>query len=373
MDRLEATFLPAREGDAIWIRWGDGHQMLIDMGRAETGRGLIDRLRALPVDARSFELLVITHVDRDHIEGVLTVLVDNDEPIDGLTFGDVWFNGWEHLDGKSVAMVSGSLEPWSTAQGQTLGTWLEGRRWNGAFEGGPVKRGDDSLPVRDFADGLTVTVLGPTQEKLTALKPEWQPEVAAAMPDPTPADEQPTPPGLEAMGSKTPPILDEWDHLEELADTKNGRDTESNGSSIAFVLEWRGIRLLLGGDAHAEDLVTGLGLYEPAGRVTFDAVKLPHHGSRNNVTDELVHAIDTPNWVFSTDGTQFRHPDAAAIARILRARGGGRIECPTLVFNVASTYNGWWNDELWRDRFQYQTLTGTKAQGITLAWPARPG
>ena len=109
MDRLEATFLPAREGDAIWIRWGDGHQMLIDMGRAETGRGLIDRLRALPVDARSFELLVITHVDRDHIEGVLTVLVDNgfrafiapSEPLDH-----------EHLDWDGFTDAERDVIPW---------------------------------------------------------------------------------------------------------------------------------------------------------------------------------------------------------------------------------------------------------------------
>ena len=69
---LQVEMLPAREGDALWIRWGepnDFRQMLIDMGTQATGRSILERLALLPEAQRQFELLVITHVDRDHIGG----------------------------------------------------------------------------------------------------------------------------------------------------------------------------------------------------------------------------------------------------------------------------------------------------------------
>ena len=46
---VELTFLDARQGDAIWVRWGEGRQLLVDMGTSGTGRG--DR-RPVPGAAR---------------------------------------------------------------------------------------------------------------------------------------------------------------------------------------------------------------------------------------------------------------------------------------------------------------------------------
>src|SRR5688572_27569381 len=92
---LQLNVLPARQGDALWLRWGAGaltHQMLVDMGTTAVGRSVRQRILGLPVPDRVFELLVISHVDGDHIGGVLSGVVDP-EPIAGLRFRDVWFNG----------------------------------------------------------------------------------------------------------------------------------------------------------------------------------------------------------------------------------------------------------------------------------------
>lgn len=114
---LELQFLNARQGDAIWVRWGAGRQILIDMGTLETGVQLADRLRDLPEDRRQFELLVVTHVDGDHIGGVLSCVSDPAEPVQGLSFKDVWFNGFEHLSGQTPALEGVRLEPMGGAQG----------------------------------------------------------------------------------------------------------------------------------------------------------------------------------------------------------------------------------------------------------------
>src|SRR5688500_5215439 len=99
---LELRFLPASEGDAVWVRWGDdlSHQLLVDMGKASTGTAIRARLERLAVTDRSFELLVVTHIDGDHIGGVLSGLVEAPS-LAGLTFEDIWFNGWPHLHGKT--------------------------------------------------------------------------------------------------------------------------------------------------------------------------------------------------------------------------------------------------------------------------------
>ncbi len=357
---MELTFLDARQGDAVWVRWGAGRQLLVDMGTAGTGRRIADLFRALPEDRRAFELLVVTHVDTDHIGGVLTGLVDPAEPVP-VTFADVWFNGWEHLHGQVPADERPDLEPMGGVQGELLTTWLRKHAWNAAFDRAAVVRGPAELPSVDLPDGLRVTVIAPAKERLGELVPEWRDAVAAALERGT-LDE--VSPGLEAMGPSTPPILESSVDLELLSEEAWAADgSKANAASIALILEHDGRRALLTGDATAAELVDGLALWSGGARSSFDLVKLPHHGSRNNVSRALVQAIDCPLWVFSSDGTTFRHPDAVAISRVLRDAGRPDL---TLAFNVPSTFNGWWADAEWQRLFGYIPTYGEKDAGLTL-------
>jgi beta-lactamase superfamily II metal-dependent hydrolase len=54
-------------------------------------------------------------------------------------------------------------------------------------------------------------------------------------------------------------------------------------------------------------------------RVPVDVVKVPHHGSRNNVGPDLLAAITAERYVFSIDGGIYGHPDPVAVARIVTA------------------------------------------------------
>jgi hypothetical protein len=78
----------------------------------------------------------------------------------------------------------------------------------------------------------------------------------------------------------------------------------------------------------------------------------------------LVESVDCPLWVFSTDGTTFRHPDAQAIARILHY---GNRSKPTLAFNAPSTFNEWWNNDQWQSTYDYDVDYGTTAGGLTIS------
>src|SRR5690606_39540676 len=90
--------LPAEYGDALGIEYGSGaapHRVLIDCGTSAVFPRIRDRILSLPVEDRHFELLVVTHVDLDHIGGVLALL--NEREALQVSFGEIWFNGFVHL------------------------------------------------------------------------------------------------------------------------------------------------------------------------------------------------------------------------------------------------------------------------------------
>jgi hypothetical protein len=39
---------------------------------------------------------------------------------------------------------------------------------------------------------------------------------------------------------------------------------------------------------------------------------------------------------------------------------------PLVSFNVPSTYNGWWDNPDWKNRYQYTTQYGSESDGLTL-------
>lgn len=364
---LELTMLPARQGDAILINWGDldaPHRMVIDMGTDKVGKQVREMLEALPEDQRTIDLLLVTHVDSDHIGGMLTCLVEAD-PLPGLEIKDVWFNGYKHLSGGSVQFSSDggtSLESMGPAQGEMFSAWLRSQNWNNAFAGGPVRRVPGIPPKTvSFHDDLKLTILGPTSAGLQDLIDTWKEEVEEALAKGT---LDTVSPGLESMGAKTPPILEEADDLRILAETDVSSDpSKANGSSITLLLEYKGRTVLLAGDAWSDDLVAGIKSVSGGGPLKLDAFKLPHHGSKNNIHKTLVESVACDRWLFSTDGTKHYHPDAAALARVITY---SRSRKPILSFNVPSKYNCWWDNSDWKAMYDYETEYGTKENGFTL-------
>ena len=103
-----------------------------------------------------------------------------------------------------------------------------------------------------------------------------------------------------------------------------------NGSSIALLLEHRGASVLLAADAFASVLtkgLTALARHRGVDALAVDAVKVPHHGSRGNVSNDFVRAVPARHYLVSTNGDIFHHPDVRPSPASSRARGA------TLWFN----------------------------------------
>ena len=97
-----------------------------------------------------------------------------------------------------------------------------------------------------------------------------------------------------------------------------------------------------------------------------DAVKLPHHGSKNNVSTELVEVLRSPRWLVSTNGSKHDHPDLAAIARVVRINQGGGIR---LGFNYPKgthEHADRWDDPQTRDDFGYSTRYAPDHAGLVV-------
>ncbi|MFF8931507.1 ComEC/Rec2 family competence protein [Streptomyces longwoodensis] len=329
--------LPARAGDCLWVEWDDGtrrRRMLIDGGTVGAGPALAERFARQPVGRRDFELVVCTHLDDDHIGGLLGLLTS---PPEGFSTRDVWFNGHHQLlprdllglpkAEKLTALLARAETPWNTATG-------------GEAVVVPTDEAEP-LPVAELP-GLRLTLLSPTWDGLRALRDDWDAWKAEQR---RKAGEEPAaPPDL--LGPPRPAVEIPWRRL--ALDYSPDR-APRNGSSIAFCAEHTGdgSRVLFTGDVHAEVLVTSLRRLAPDGRHRVDLCKVAHHGSAHNTSPELLRALDCDQWLITTDGghrvrgeeAKYRpgegsHPSLRAMARLIL---GARW--PTLWFNhrVAST------------------------------------
>ena len=325
--------LPAGHGDCILIEYGDPpRRILVDGGPARCYPAIAARLGRVPRSERRVDLLVITHVDADHVEGAVKLLNDADLAVE---IGEVWFNGYRHLPPDDV------LGP---PQGEMVSALLQERGvpWNARFGGAPVRRPADRPPTRvELPDGMVLTVLAPGDAQLKALRPVWEKECDRAGLTPGSTRE-----ALDLLaGTKRLDPLDSYlgdtgpDHLDVTAlaaQPQTGRDdSAANASSIVLLAEYAGRSVLLAGDAVPAALTAGLEhlLAERDQPVLdVDAFKLPHHGSRYNVTREVLDLVRARTYLVSTDGRYFGHPDAAALARVVVGGPAGR----RVVFNYRS-------------------------------------
>src|SRR3989338_3967263 len=70
--RLHVYFLNVGQGDAMFIQTPNGSQILIDGGPDD--KVLSELGRVMPFYDRSIDMMVSTHLDADHVAGLIEVL-----------------------------------------------------------------------------------------------------------------------------------------------------------------------------------------------------------------------------------------------------------------------------------------------------------
>jgi hypothetical protein len=344
---LAVEMLPANHGDALWIEYGpdgDTHNVLIDGGPPYARKALEARLAR---GGGRVELLVISHLDFDHIGGILSLLARLPADTD---IAEVWFNGWCHLPGEDDKL--------GAVQGEMVSAAIIERAlpWNKLFDDEAVAvKPHAAPPSLTLGGGLQLTLLAPPLSALRALRPKWEREVKAA--HLIPGDFQAAREALlkrERLDDLLGPE-EEWDppKLDKVRFDEDG--SPGNRSSIALLAEYEGRSVLLAADSPPATLLPGIqSLCEERGcqRLPVDAVKLAHHGSKGSTSAELLEHLDCSRYLVSTNGKIFNHPSLQALARTV-LHGGSR---PQLLFNYRTPNAELLDDPAQRERYGYEVI-----------------
>lgn len=300
--------LPACNGDAIIIRFGEKElkTILIDGGRGLASyKELKKIIQYIDANSQAIELVIITHVDDDHIDGILKIMAD--DTINKMVIKDVWINSSkiisEHFEQRKndeineIPINLNDDTKMSFKQGNSLEKYLESLGiWTKK-----VIKSLDSYNV----SGANIKILSPNNNALKKLNERWEVEAPRNV-------------KMGASGS------DYNISIEDLLTYEFKEDiSRPNGSSIAFIFEYGNISLLMLGDAHPSIIVESLKLYGYTiyNKLKLDYVKLSHHGSKANTNEELLGLIDCKNFIISTNGSPHGLPNKECLARILKCCG----------------------------------------------------
>lgn len=344
--------LPAKHGDALFVQYGGERKrrILIDGGPLSAYSDLEARLAKLKAGDQAVELLVVTHVDTDHVEGIIRLLAmpESKWPIH---VEQVWFNGWRHIEeardlgGKEGEMMSALIH------------FRINERWNTAFGGKAVLCGKLPNDEVRLADGMKLTLLSPDATALSDLLDDWKDKLKGKSWEIEPGDMEDAWDRLVAEDKFHPGAkltLGPEDLTESLNKLLKGMDSSTaNGSSIAFIADYDGRSCLFLGDAHMKVVCGSLKRlgYSKSKPLKANAVKVSHHGSRNNITREFLELVDAKHWLFSSNGDKHKHPSKQAVEAVIR----GSISDPVLWFNYRSPYTRNWEKGAQKAGARYRT------------------
>ncbi len=263
---LAATFLDVGHGDAAVVRFRDGHQvrtMVVDGGGPAHGGRLLAYLLRNGITV--VDLLVATHVDRNHIAGLLQVAESDRVAVQAF---------WGPACESAQPSVAGQRLPDERAY-QRLYSRLHGRL-------GPERmfnpvRGE---PVPALFSDIGLTVLHPAV-----------PNILAAPPKDAPA-QQPA------------AFLHQQNEL-----------------ALVLHVECHGLRLLLASDAQGSLWTDALNDPRLQRRLEVNILKVPHYGRAAGFPAAAAQVLHTEYAVFSISAKADKQPsqDVVAILHEMRA------------------------------------------------------
>ncbi|MDN3674103.1 MBL fold metallo-hydrolase [Flavobacterium branchiarum] len=297
--QTELNILPSFNGDSIFIKTYDENNkeiiILIDGGTPATFEYTLKKNLK---DIVKIDILVLTHIDNDHIGGLINFFKNSIS--EKIEIGEIWYNQpdiefYQKKTKKAMINVP-QAEDWKTL----------------------IKQKKQSVIIKEITTetklinikGLEFTILSPTLEVKNKLYEVWLKERNK----------------VHSVKAQICASMKSYSKsLEELSkiDFKPKKTINSdiyNSSSIAFILKCPDLSILLLADARAEIISNNLKeLYNETKPLEVDFVKISHHGSLNNTSQELLSLIKSNNYIISTNGgsSNHKHPSRETIARIV--------------------------------------------------------
>jgi hypothetical protein len=330
---LKLHVVQAEYGDCLILEYGQQaspRYILIDGGPTTTyERHLRGLLQQVGASGGKLDLVMLSHVDNDHIIGLLDLMAElRQQRANGeaeiIAIDALWHNAFSQTIGagtdiearlQAVMAMAGTrsmnlanMAVQGIGEGHQLRLAATALRIpiNPGFVSGFVRLDDasDALPF----ENLSLRVVGPTQENLDELQHKWlewldKHEDAIASADPF----------LMANADRSVPNL----------------------SSIMVLAEADDKTILLTGDGRSDHLLQGLkqaGLLDSKGKMFVNVLKMPHHGSDRNMTKTFFKKVRADQYVFSANGRD-GNPDLATLIWLVETANRQRREIEIVVTN----------------------------------------
>jgi beta-lactamase superfamily II metal-dependent hydrolase len=348
MKNITVKFIKAFQGDCILLSFKDSNNssknILIDGGMDgtyyDTPSNLYGELKkeidCIRNKKENIDLLVLTHIDNDHIRGLLKWFEMDDEAY--LMIKNVWFNS-----GKLIAEYFNEPENNDLKVGLNIFSdsstgvheAIDFEKY--LIEKNIWKRALVTQSTVLEKDGIKIQILSPSEAQLKKLLKEYVEKT----------EDNAYTSGREKDWNVN---LESFIREEEKKGVKFIQDSSvTNGSSIAFILTVQEKKFLFLADSPPKEIVNSLNKlgYSKENPVEVEFLKVSHHGSKGNTTKELLEIIKTDNYVISTDSSSYGHPDKRVLSRIISAN-------PKAIFHFNYTHvkDGIFSDKDFSD-FKY--------------------
>jgi beta-lactamase superfamily II metal-dependent hydrolase len=375
----------AEHGDAFLLSFGDNEDIniLIDMGLAQTYEKKIKpELKILKENEKKIDLLVITHVDNDHITGAITFIEENRAEQNIIEVNEVWHNSYRHLqfdkginnelsnDEKnslselilqnSYKTIKNGISNVGIKEGTTLASLLYKYKynWNTSYNLKAISV--DNETINKFSN-LEIILLSPNNDKLNILSKKWKDKLDEIIYNFHANDNEIFDDAFElymqnqkeneTRRTDCSSNADELD-IEELYKLEEKDTSITNGASISFIIEYKGNKILFLGDSHEDLIYHRLSLLKDSGyKLKFDLVKLSHHGSNRNTSNRLLAMIDSNRFLISTNGIKKTHPSSNVISKIAMKKTD---YVKTIIFNYNHSKLAHFENPLLKNKYKYE-------------------
>lgn len=339
--------LQARYGDCLLLEFGtvdEPHYVLVDGGPPRTYerhlRGELARIAAQQgATTGRLDLVVLSHVDNDHIVGLLDLTSELREQranqlAELVQIDALWHNAFDDTIGRDsdleVRLESLGIQVMAAAGQASIALSSTGIALQGIGEGRQLRRDamllgiaindgfpDDLVTVDTAPEAipmgdLTLRVVGPTLSNLEELQEEWEEWLEEHADDITSGD-----PMLAAAADRSIPNLSS---IMLLAQVDVGSGTKT---------------ILLTGDGRGDHLLQGLrsaGLLDHSSSLHVDVLKVAHHGSERNASRRFYRKVTADTYVVSADGL-YGNPDLATLIWIVEGAREDQRPISILVTN----------------------------------------
>lgn len=355
---VKLRMYPAKNGDAFMLRvdFPKPLVILVDGGFVDTFRGsILNDLIALRAEGYRLNLVVATHIDTDHISGLIELLKQNGHSSNPkiIDVDQLWHNSVRSLGvnkGNSVSADDVELldeikrlgfsvtlqgekneSEISAREGSSLAALLLSGEYHWNEGAGQQSINSEETQILRFNESAEIQVIGPKLNRLEKLKSWWMRELRQYGFTGELNENKDFDDAFEFLCADKKLDLNKANSVQisakmqklPLADVYKQDGSVTNASSIAFIAAIDKSRLLFLGDALAEDIETELKRLSSKGvSMFFDVIKISHHGSLHSTSHSLLQLIDAPIFLISSNGQRHNHPDIEVLKEIVDRPSG---------------------------------------------------